>query len=91
MLLISYDISNDKLRTKFSKYLSKFGFRLQYSLFEIKNSDTVLQNIETEIKNNYEKRFTEEDSIIIIKLSETCKKTCYGYAKNEEKEVFIIG
>ena len=86
MLLISYDISDDKLRTKFSKYLSKFGFRLQYSLFEIKNSDTVLQNIETEIKNNYEKH-----SIIIIKLSETCKKTCYGYAKNEEKEVFIIG
>lgn len=55
MLLISYDISNDKLRTKFSKYLSKFGFRLQYSLFEIKNSETVLQNIETEIKNTYMK------------------------------------
>ena len=37
MLLISYDISNDKIRTKFAKYLSKFGFRLQYSVFEISN------------------------------------------------------
>ena len=91
MLLISYDISNDKVRTKFSKYLSKFGFRLQYSVFEITNSDTVLENIETEIKNTYMKTFTEEDSIIIFKLSETCKKTCYGYAKNEEKDVFVIG
>ncbi|MCR4926053.1 MAG: CRISPR-associated endonuclease Cas2 [Clostridiales bacterium] len=91
MLLISYDICNDKVRTKFSKYLSKFGFRLQYSVFEISNSDSVLKNIETEIKNNYMKLFTEEDSIIIFNMSETCKKTCYGYAKNEEKEVFVIG
>ena len=87
MLLISYDISNDKVRTKFAKYLSKFGFRLQYSVFEITNSDTVLKNIEAEIQNTYMKTFTEEDSIIIFNLSETCKKTCYGYARNEEKEV----
>ena len=91
MLLISYDISNDKIRTKFSKFLSKFGFRLQYSVFEINNSDTVLQNITTEIENSYVKLFTEEDSIIIFNLSATCKKTCYGYAKNEEKEYFLIG
>ena len=80
-----------KLLTKFSKFLSKFGFRLQYSVFEINNSDTVLQNITTEIENTYMKLFTEEDSIIIFKLSETCKKTCYGYAKNEDKEFFLIG
>lgn len=91
MLLISYDISNDKVRTRFSKFLSKFGFRLQYSVFEIRNSETVLRNITTEIENNYSKFFTEEDSIIIFKLSETCKKTCYGYAKNEEKDFFLIG
>lgn len=66
MLLISYDISNDKVRTKFAKYLSKFGFRLQYSVFEITNSETVLHNIETEIQNVYMKTFTEEDSVIIF-------------------------
>lgn len=90
MLLISYDISNDKIRTKFAKFLSKFGFRLQYSVFEIKNSEAVLKNIENEIKNVYMKTFTEEDSVIIFYLSATCKKTCYGYAKNEEKDVFVI-
>lgn len=91
MLLVSYDISNDKIRTRFSKFLSKFGFRLQYSVFEIHNSATVLRNIQTEIENTYVKYFTEEDSIIIFNLSETCKKTCYGYAKNEDKEFFLIG
>ena len=90
VLLISYDISNDKIRTKFAKYLSKFGFRLQYSVFEITNSETVLQNIENEIKNVYMKTFTEEDFVIIFNLSASCKKTCYGYAKNEEKDIFII-
>ncbi len=90
MLLVSYDIANDKVRTKFSKYLSKFGFRLQYSVFEIGNSETVLKNIQAEIENVYMKGFTEEDSVIIFDLSATCKKTCYGYAKNEEKDVFVI-
>ena len=90
MLLISYDISNDKVRTKFSKYLSKFGFRLQYSVFEITNSDTVLKNIEAEIQNTYMKTFTEEDSIIIFNLSETCKKTCYGYATLSNANTNII-
>ena len=91
MLLISYDISNDNVRSKFSKFLSKFGFRLQYSVFQITNSDTVLKNIETEIQNNYEKDFTEADSIIIFNMSETCKKTCYGYARHEDDEIFVIG
>lgn len=90
MLLVSYDISNDKVRTKFAKFLSKFGFRLQYSVFEIDNSETVLKNIETEIENIYVKSFTEEDSVIIFDMSATCKKKCYGYAKNEETDVFVI-
>ena len=90
MLLVSYDISNDKVRTKFSKFLSKFGFRLQYSVFEITNSDTVLRNIENEIQNVYMKTFTEEDSVIIFNLSASCKKTCYGYARNEETDVFVV-
>lgn len=45
MIVVSYDISDDKLRTKFSKYLSKFGHRLQYSVFEIDNSTRILNNI----------------------------------------------
>ena len=90
MVLVSYDISENKLRTRFSKYLEKFGHRIQYSVFEISNSETVLKNIQAEIENVYMKAFTEEDSVIIFDLSATCKKTCYGYAKNEEKEVFVI-
>ena len=60
MVIVSYDISDDKLRTKFSKYLSKFGHRLQYSVFEIDNSNRILDNIVTDIKNRFEKCFTQD-------------------------------
>jgi CRISPR-associated protein Cas2 len=91
MLIISYDISDDKLRTKFSKYLSKFGGRLQYSVFEIRNSERVLNIIMTEIKGRYENKFTQSDSIIIFQLGTSCRITRFGYAKNDESDLLIIG
>lgn len=90
MLIVSYDISNDKLRTKFSRFLLKFGFRLQFSVFEIRNSDRVLRNIQLEIENTYAKHFSESDSIVILELSKTCKKTTYGYAKNNDDDFILI-
>lgn len=90
MILISYDIQNDKLRTRFSKYLQKFGYRLQYSVYEITNSKRMLANIMAEITNNFEKRFSETDSVIVIETSENCKITKWGYAKNDEDDIIIV-
>lgn len=90
MVLISYDISNNKLRTRFNKYIRKFGGRLQYSVYEIENSQTILNNIISEIKNKYEKSFSEEDSVMIINLSATCKIERFGYAKHDDEEMIII-
>lgn len=90
MIIISYDISNDKLRTRFAKFLSKFGHRIQYSVFEINNSNKILMNIMAEISNNFEKCFSQEDSVIIFILSNSCKTIRYGYAKNEEKDLMVI-
>lgn len=90
MIIVSYDISNDKLRTKFAKFLSKFGHRLQYSVFEIDTSERLLTNIEAEIKNYFERKFTETDSVMIFRLSNTCKITRYGYARHDNDEMIII-
>ena len=90
MIIVSYDIANDKLRTRFSKFLSKFGFRLQYSVFQIQNSDRILNNIRCEIDNKFKKQFSDEDSVYIFILSSSCKTIRYGYAKNEEKEIIVI-
>ena len=90
MLLVSYDIADDKVRTQFSKFLKKFGYRIQYSVFEIHNSEHVLKNVIAEIENTYVKHFTESDSIYIFKLSETCKKLSYGYAKHDNEDLLFI-
>jgi CRISPR-associated protein Cas2 len=90
MILISYDISDDKLRTKFAKYISKHGFRLQYSIFQIKNSKRILDIVSSDIKNNFEKKFGQTDSIMVFRLSEQCKITRYGYAKNDDEDLIII-
>lgn len=90
MMIISYDISNDKLRKSFSKFIERFGHRIQYSVFEINNSEKILKNISSEIKNKYEKYFSQEDSVIIFMLSQNCKIIRYGYAKNDEKDFVLI-
>ena len=91
MLLIAYDISDTKLRTQFSKFIKKFGYRLQYSVYKIKNSEKMLQKISLEIKMNYEKKFSAADSIMIFKIPEnsTIKIVKFGYAKNEEEGIIF--
>ncbi len=90
MLLVSYDISDDKLRRKFAKYLEKFGYRLQYSVWEIKNSEKYLENIQMEIEINFSKQFEQTDSVMIFQLSKTCKIKKYGYAKNDDSDLIIV-
>jgi len=50
MFIISYDFKDDKVRARFSKYIKKYGRKIQYSVYEIKNSDRVLKNIAKEIE-----------------------------------------
>jgi len=91
VIIISYDIKDDKLRSRFCKYIKKFGYRLQYSVFEITNSKRMLQVIMSDITNEFEKLFSQEDSVIIIETSETCKISRWGYAKNEESDIIVVG
>ena len=90
MIIVSYDISDDKLRTRFAKFLSKHGYRLQYSMFQIKNSKRILALVSSEIQNRFEKKFDDRDSVMILNLSEQCKITRYGYAKNDESDLIVI-
>lgn len=90
MIIISYDIADDKLRTKFSKFLQKYGNRMQFSVYKIQNSKRMLEVIKCEIDNNFEKKFTESDSVLIIETSENCKISKYGYLKHEESDIIVV-
>ncbi|MDO4549724.1 MAG: CRISPR-associated endonuclease Cas2 [Planctomycetia bacterium] len=90
MLLVSYDISNDKKRTQFSRFLQKFGHRIQYSVFEIENSTSILNNIVTEIETKFLKKFDQSDSIYLFQMSSSCIIHKFGYAENEDDTLIVI-
>lgn len=89
MYLILYDIESDKLRTKFAKYLEKYGRRLQYSVFEIRNSARILENVKTEVINRFEKRFEQGDSVLIYSIPDTACVGRFGYPTNEESDLVV--
>lgn len=90
MLIVSYDISDDKLRSRFSKYLEKFGYRLQYSVFQLKQSPKIIKNISVEIEGQFKKSFSQADSVVIFDLSKQCKIHKYGYASNDDDDLVIV-
>lgn len=90
MILISYDISDDKKRAKFAKYIKRFGRMLQYSVYEIDNSERILNNIIADINNKFLKTFDQTDSVYIFRLSNSCSIQKFGYARNEDYDLLIV-
>lgn len=90
MVLISYDISDNKKRARFVKYIKKFGHRLQYSVFQIENSKKILDNIVADIENTFIKEFDETDSIYIFKMNPMCEVKKFGYACHEDTDLILV-
>lgn len=92
MLVVTYDIQSDKLRNRFAKFMKSVGRRLQYSVFELKNSKRILRNVMKEVELKYQKHFTNVDSILIFDLCEADRKKVkrYGSAAHEEEEIVIF-
>ena len=90
--MVCYDFSSDKTRSKFSKFLSQYGHRVQYSVFAIRNSDRVMENILTEIEDKYEKYMKNTDHVLIFPICEACRKKIirYGSASHEVEDVVYL-
>lgn len=92
MLIVTYDIHNDKLRTKFWKLLKKYGRRLQYSVFELKNSERILNIVKREVEEIFEPQFTWADSILILPFTKVDREKIirYGQPAMEEEEILFL-
>jgi CRISPR-associated protein Cas2 len=92
MYIICYDISSNKIRTKFAKFLRKYGRPLQYSVIEIKNSERLLKIILSEIELSFSKQFSYSDSVLIFPIDKVANNNTYryGYAVEAEKTVINI-
>ena len=90
MYLVVYDIKKDSLRARFAKFLKQYGNRIQYSVFEIRNSPRILDNIKVEMKNYYEQRFSQSDSVLVFRIPDNAEVQRFGYPTNEEDDLVIL-
>lgn len=89
MIIVAYDFTSNKTRKKFSDFLEQHGKRIQYSVFELKNSKRILNLVKAEIENRFKKYFKSTDSIYLFEVCERCEKSIcrYGNAVYDEQEV----
>lgn len=86
MIIVSYDITDDKMRSNFSKMLKSNGaIRLQYSVYEVRNTKRIMDNLIAKIEA-YSKHFTPDDSVVIFEI-DADKLTKYGNAIHRDQDI----
>ena len=90
--LITYNVSNDKRRTKLSIHLDKYGTRVNYSVYECELNQTKLDKLlyEIELKKLINKKY---DSLRFYHICKNCKPKCFELTRRadpfEEREMFV--
>jgi len=90
--IITYDIANDKRRTKLADLLGKYGTRVNYSVFECelneRKRESLLHTIE--IQKLLNKKY---DSLRFYHLCKNCMEKSFDVCNREEpfnqQELFI--
>lgn len=90
MIIVSYDIKDDKIRTKFAKMLRSQGaIRLQFSVYEVNNTQRIIENIKVNIIEKFSKMFTGADSVLIFDAP-NAKVEKFGNAIHRDKDVVYL-
>lgn len=90
MVIISYDIKNNKIRTKFAKMLRSQGaIRLQFSVYEVNNTQRIIDNIKVQIIDRFSKLFTGADSVMIFDAP-NAKIQKFGNAIHRDENVVYL-
>lgn len=90
--LVTYDIIKDKNRTKLSDLLETYGYRVNYSVFEVELNKTKLKKLlkQIEKKKLVDKKY---DSMRFYHLCENCVPKSFELSNRneifEEQELFI--
>lgn len=89
LTLISYDIVDDKRRTKLAKKLCDFGKRVQFSVFECDLNQEQIQKVMKAIKPLINKK---EDSVRIYRICQSCCAAIIsiGIKKGWEEDDVIV-
>ncbi len=89
LIIVSYDIEDDKIRTKLAHKLKDFGPRVQYSVFE---ADVKAEELQKLIKQLQQITLGENDSIRLYRICEHCagKVTIWGKGEvTKDKDYYL--
>lgn len=84
--LVIYDITDNKTRLKFSKFLDGYGTRIQKSAYEIKTSAAKYKKMLDQIPQYC----SEEDSIRVYKLTSRSEVTKWGKDLSTDIEDVVL-
>ena len=90
LYVVSYDISDDRRRTRIAKTLLDFGSRVQYSVFECILDDDLLRQMRERIEKIAS---IEEDRVRIYTMCAKCERAIALIGRGEitkDKDVYII-
>ena len=90
LILVSYDIPDDRRRTKLAHALKDFGERVQYSVFEMLLTDNQIGRLRVRIESLVN---AEEDSVRIYRFCADCgaKLEVVGLGEvTEDPKVYIV-
>ena len=82
-IVISYDISDDKKRSKVANLLEDYGQRVQYSVFECRLDEQTFQQLVHKLKPF---AAGNEDSIRVYRICQACLKKVILLGKGEITE-----
>ena len=87
--IVTYDIPEDRRRTRVAKTLLDFGSRVQYSVFECIMDDKLLEKLFAKLS----KIAADDDSIRIYSLCAKCETSVKIIGRGEitkDEEVYIL-
>jgi len=89
-VVVSYDIVNDKKRSKVANLLEDYGTRVQYSVFECNLTNKIFDKMTNDVIKYIN---IEKDSLRIYEVCEGCKSRIKVYGKGkvaEDEEVIVV-
>lgn len=81
--LVSYDIPDDRRRTKVASLLQDYGQRVQFSVFEVWLTQAMQRDLLTRLEKLI---LTEEDSVRLYWLCAACQKRVIALGQGKPPE-----
>jgi CRISPR-associated protein Cas2 len=88
-LVVSYDIPDDRRRTRLHRHLKGFGMRIQYSVFECVLDDPEVARLQTIVRQTIKHG---EDHVRYYRLCENCvsRIIALGGTVTEAQRTYVV-